>query len=120
VKKSKKSNLGGSQVILTVLICMLATIMIHIPAWAQEPEVVLYQENFDDQAQRWELEPGWRVIQDGGNWVLAGEGHQWACPDSNYGSDFRVQFRLKLLQGRIHLAYRLNQTGRCFVGFHEV
>jgi len=108
-------------VILTVLIYMLGTMMVHIPAWAQEQgEVVLYQEDFDDgQAQGWELEPGWRVIQDGDNRVLAGEGHQWARPGGDYGSDFRVQFRLKLLQGRIHLIYRLNETGRYFIGFHE-
>ncbi len=105
--------------VLIALIYMLGTMMVHIPAWAQEPEVVLYQEDFDGQAQGWELEPGWRVIQDGDNWVLAGEGHQWARPGGNYGSDFRVQFRLKLLQGRIHLVYRLNETGRYFIGFHE-
>jgi len=73
----------------------------------------------DGQAQGWELEPGWQVIQDGDNWVLAGQGHRWARPGENYASDFRVQFRLKLLQGRIHLVYRLNQTGRYFIGFHE-
>jgi photosystem II stability/assembly factor-like uncharacterized protein len=117
---STKGRLGGLGVILTVLIYMLGMMMVHIPAWAQGPEVVLYQESFDDgQAQGWELELGWRVIQDGDNGVLAGEGHRWARPDINYASDFRVQFRLKLLQGRIHLVYRLNQTGRYFIGFHE-
>ncbi|MDH4135180.1 MAG: hypothetical protein OEW09_00465 [Anaerolineae bacterium] len=117
---SRKRSFGGSMVILTVLIYMLGTMMVHIPAWAQGPEVVLYQEDFNDgQAQGWELEPGWRIIQDGDSWVLTGEGHQWARPGVSYGSDFRVQFRLKLMGGRIHLVYRLNQTGRYFIGFHE-
>jgi len=72
----RKHSLGRSGVILTVLIYMLGTMVVHIPAWAQGPEVVLYQEDFDDgQVQGWELEPGWRVIQDGDNWVLAGRGH---------------------------------------------
>jgi photosystem II stability/assembly factor-like uncharacterized protein len=95
--------------------------LLHIPSHAQEPgEILLYQEDFDDgQAQGWELEPGWQIIQDGDNWVLAGERHQWARSDNNYGSDFRVQFQLKLLQGRIHLVYRLSGTGRYFIGFHE-
>jgi len=115
----RQRSLGGPGVILIALICMLGTMMAPVPACAQEPETVLYQENFDGQAQDWELEPGWQVIQDGDNWVLAGEGHQWARPDSSYDSDFRVQFRLKLLQGRIHLVYRLNQTGRYFIGFQE-
>jgi photosystem II stability/assembly factor-like uncharacterized protein len=116
---SRKHSLGRSGLILTVLIYMLGMMMVRIPAGAQEPEIVLYQEDFDGQAQGWELEPGWRVIQDGDNWVLAGEGHQWARPSGNYGSDFHVQFRLKLLQGRIHLVYRFNETGRYFIGFHE-
>jgi len=116
---SGRHSLGRSEVVLTVLIYMLATMMVHVPALAQEPEAVLYQENFDSQAQGWELESGWQVIQDGGDWVLAGEGHRWARPGVSYTSDFRVQFRLKLLRGRIHLVYRLSGTGRYFIGFHE-
>jgi len=118
---SRKHSLGRSGVILTVLMYMLGTMMVHVPTWAQEPgEVVLYQEDFNNgQAQGWELESDWQVIQDGDNGVLAGEGHQWARPGPSYDSDFRVQFRLKLLQGRIHLVYRLNETGRYFIGFHE-
>ncbi|MFQ6100361.1 MAG: YCF48-related protein [Anaerolineae bacterium] len=88
---------------------------------AQAPgEVILYQEDFEDgQAPGWDLEPGWQVVQDGEDWVLAGEGHHWARPDVTFGSDFRLQFRLKLLRGGIHLVYRLNDSGRYFVGFHE-
>ena len=88
---------------------------------AQGPgDVILYQENFDDgQAQGWALEPGWQVVQEEGEWVLSGQGHQWARPDVSYAGDFRVQFRLKLVQGGIHLVYRLNQAGRYFIGFHE-
>ena len=90
---------------------------------AQGPgETTLYQEDFDSgRAPGWELEPGWHVIQDEGNTVLAGEGHQWARPgsDRSYPGDFRVQFRLKLVRGRIHLVYRFNNTGRYFIGFEE-
>ena len=82
-------------------------------------ETVLYQENFDDRAQGWQLDPGWKVVQDGDNWVLAGEGHQWARPGVSYPSDFRLQFRLNLLKGRIHLVYRLAEAARYFIGFHE-
>jgi photosystem II stability/assembly factor-like uncharacterized protein len=114
----KKGNWGRPGIVLTALIYALGMI-VHTPVWSQEPETVLYQETFDGQAQGWELEPGWQVIQDEDNWVLAGEGHQWARPDLSYASDFRVQFRLKLLQGRIHLVYRFNNTGRYFIGFQE-
>jgi photosystem II stability/assembly factor-like uncharacterized protein len=88
---------------------------------AQGPgEAVLYQESFDSgQAVAWELEPGWQVIRDGDNPVLAGEDHHWARPGARYSGDFRVQFRLKLLRGRIHLVYRMNDAGRYFIGFQE-
>jgi photosystem II stability/assembly factor-like uncharacterized protein len=107
--------------VICFVTCLVLLVPLHVPSYAQGPgETLLYEESFGDgQAQGWELEPGWRVTQDGDNWVLAGEGHQWARPDLSYASDFRVQFRLKLLQGRIHLVYRLNETGRYFIGFHE-
>ncbi len=105
------------------IMCALTAVLVNVPVFvlAQGPgEVVLHQENFDEgQVSGWELEPDWQVIEDGANWVLAGEGHHWARPDVGYDGDFRVQFRLKLLQGRIHLVYRLSSTGRYFIGFQE-
>ena len=107
----------------TRILCLLyglAAVLfgLSVPVLAQGPgEVVLYQADFDDgQAQGWELEPGWTVAEG----TLRGEGHRWVRSMAGPWQDFRVQFRLKLLQGRIHLVYRLNQTGRYFVGFHEV
>ena len=82
--------------------------------------VALYQESFDGgQATGWQLEPGWQVVQDGNNAVLAGEGHHWARPGVSFRGDFSVQFRLKLLRGRIYLVYRTNDAGRYFIGFQE-
>jgi len=78
---------------------------------------IAYQEDFEDgQAQGWTLEPGWQVIQDNGNYVLAGEGHNWARVDKSY-DDYRLFFRLKLLKGGLHLNFRMNDTGRYFIGF---
>ncbi len=106
-----------------VLCLLLATLLLSVSSsvLAQDSgEVLLYQEGFDDgQAQGWELESGWGVIQDGDNWVLAGEGHHWARPNFGYAGDFRIQFRLRLVRGGIHLVCRLNDAGRYFVGFHE-
>jgi photosystem II stability/assembly factor-like uncharacterized protein len=105
------------------LLCGLTVVLFSLShlVLAQGPgETVLYQENFDSsQAQGWELEPGWQVVPDGDNQVLTGEGHHWARPNVGYDGDFRVQFRLKLLRGRIHLVYRLSETGRYFIGFHQ-
>ena len=76
-----------------------------------------YSEDFEDgQAQGWSLEEGWQVIDDGGNQVLAGEGHYWASSDRSY-DDYQLTFRLKLIKGSIHLVYRRNAEGRYFIGF---
>ncbi len=111
---------------LTHTLCLMvglaaALLSLSASGLAQGPgEAVLYQESFDSgQGVAWQLEPGWQVVQDGDNPVLAGEGHHWARPGVSYGGDFRVQFRLKLLHGRIHLVYRMNNAGRYFIGFQE-
>ncbi|MFC1633887.1 hypothetical protein ACFL5Z_03530 [Planctomycetota bacterium] len=83
---------------------------------AQEKENLLYEENFDDvQVQDWELEEGW-IVTDG---MLKGVNHAWARPLVGPWQDFRLQFRLNLQHGCIHLVYRLNDKGRYFIGFHE-
>jgi len=101
---------------LSVSVLTAGLLSIQIPASAQEPEVLLYQENFDDgQAQDWSLEQGWSV-SDGS---LCGEGHKWARPTVGAWQDFRVQFRLRLDRRIVHLNYRVSGTRRYFIGFHE-
>ncbi|MFZ5918181.1 MAG: VPS10 domain-containing protein [Chloroflexota bacterium] len=99
----------------------IALLSAPLASLAQAPgEAMLYQETFDaTQAEDWQLDPGWQVIQEDGNAVLAGDGHHWARPNVTFGGDFRVQFRLKLLRGAIHLVYRLNNEGRYYIGFHQ-
>jgi hypothetical protein len=84
---------------------------------------VFYCENFEDgHADGWELEPGWRVERDGLNYLLDGRGHNWATlVDQGWEwEDYRFSFRLKLLQGDIHLNYRLTEGPiRYFIGFHQ-
>jgi len=82
---------------------------------------VLYCENFDDgRADGWDLGPGWKVGREGANYVLAGSEHHWATLTDHSWDDYRLRFRLKLLQGDIHLNYRLTEGPvRYFVGFHQ-
>jgi photosystem II stability/assembly factor-like uncharacterized protein len=83
---------------------------------SQEEVTLLFEENFNDmQVRDWELEDGWIVT--GG--MLEGSGHSWARPSVGPWQDFRLQFRLNLQHGRIHIVYRLNDKGRYFIGFHE-
>jgi photosystem II stability/assembly factor-like uncharacterized protein len=84
-------------------------------------EVLLYSEDFEDgEAQSWHLDSGWQVETDDGNYVLAGQGHQWAQYAGDAWGDYRVHFRLKLLRGNIHLNVRTSEGGqRYFIGFWE-
>ncbi|MEW6718267.1 MAG: hypothetical protein AB1345_12315 [Chloroflexota bacterium] len=57
------------------------------------------------------------MIQEEGNYVLAGQGHTWArC--AKFYDDYRLSFRLKLVRGDVHLNFRMNDSGRYFIGFH--
>ncbi len=79
-----------------------------------------YQEDFEEGgAKGWELESGWKVIQEGDNHVLAGQGHFWARSNQQFDSDYRLSFRIKLIEGTVHLVYRLNDIGRYFIGFYS-
>jgi len=101
---------------LTVFLVYLATLSSPVYAQIPGPELA-YQEDFEDgQAQGWDLEKGWEILQDEGNQVLAGQGHVWANSNVGY-DDYRLSFRLKVLHGTVHLVYHLNATGRYFIGF---
>ena len=105
-------NLSRSVLWTTTVLVLVLPIYV----WAGEPDVVLYEEHFErGQAPGWELEDGWEVL-DG---MLRGEGHRWARPSAGPWSDFRLRLRLNLLEGAVHLVYRLNDSGRYFIGFHE-
>ncbi len=102
------------------LFCILLLLALAWPGLAQDANTLLYEEDFDDgQAQGWELGPGWNLLTEGDNTVLAGEGHEWANSGQQYPGDYHLSFRLQLLRGDIHLVYRMNNQGRYFIGFYE-
>jgi len=84
------------------------------------PEVLLADSFEDGIADGWELEPGWRVEREDGNYVLSGEGHSWVRLETGLDwTDYSFRFRLKLIRGGIHLNYRVSSEGRYFIGFGE-
>ncbi len=101
-----------------VLLLAFAAFPNQVDWAAPDHQNTTYQEDFEDgQAQGWQLEPGWSVVLDGGNHVLGGQGHVWARLDQPFNGDLRLTFRVKLLQGRIHLVTRLTDASRYFIGF---
>ncbi len=98
--------------IVVIIILFSPSYLIH----AQEPgESILYQQDFSGALSGWTLDSGWNVTPDG---LLHGVGHTWATFEGqDFGTDWRITFRLNLMQGRVHLNYRLNDRGRYFIGF---
>lgn len=104
---------------LSIIITLVLILLFPLQQYARADEYA-YQEDFEDgQARDWSLDPGWEVLTDQDNHVLAGVGHAWARSNQAFAGDYDLEFRLKLLQGVIHLVYRLNDVGRYFIGFHE-
>ncbi|MGO9199011.1 MAG: WD40/YVTN/BNR-like repeat-containing protein [Limisphaerales bacterium] len=64
--------------------------------------------------------PGWQALREAdGRWVLEGKGHNWANLAARHDwGDFVLRVRLRVLQGGLHLNYRINSRGRYFIGFN--
>lgn len=92
---------------------------VPFPGWCG-PDA-LYCEYFEDGlAQGWELDSGWQIAQENDNYILSGRDHTWAILRDQAWDDYRVRFRFNLLQGTIHLNYRLAEGPvSYFVGFNE-
>ena len=109
-------NFLMKMVSISITIIILAILIQPVNAFDGLQDQV-YSENFEDgQAQGWELEPGWQIINDNGNKVLSGQGHVWARSNQSC-SDCTLSFRLKVTKGSIHLVYRMNDEGRYFIRF---
>lgn len=68
---------------------------------------------------KWEIEEGWSVTQEGGNNILQGVGHNWARAGDEGWGDYSFQMKLKLIRGAVHVNFRGCSEGRYFLGFHQ-
>jgi len=76
-----------------------------------------FQEDFEGGSGAvWNLDFGWDIIQVDGNTLLQGEGHSWANLEKVFPGDFRLTFRVKVIEGRLHLTTHLNDQGRYYSG----
>lgn len=89
---------------------------------ARQDWTALFQDDFDSgNADLWELESGWTVVLNDGNFVLSGSGRRWAkLRGEHEWTDYRATFRMKIVRGGVHLVYRLGRTGRYYLGFGEL
>jgi photosystem II stability/assembly factor-like uncharacterized protein len=80
---------------------------------------VLFQDNFDSgKAIVWRLDPGWLVVNDGGNYVLSGSGHSFASTGDASWTNYSFKAKIKLQDSgsAVHLNYRAS-CDRYFIGF---
>lgn len=87
---------------------------------------VLFRDDFEDgNADGWEVivaegpAAGWKVEREGSNHVFSGRGHSLVRLQGVGWSDYRFKARVKLIQGGIHLNYRLRDCIRYFIGFNN-
>jgi hypothetical protein len=105
---------------LSIIMGLLFFYVLFLPSasFAQ----VLFQDDFQDKnAHRWQLEPGWQIGMEENNYFLSGKGHSWArLEQGQEWKDYTFQCRIKLIEGDMHLNFRLSQNdqfSRYFVGF---
>ncbi len=107
-----------------LFVALISLVTLHLtncgttPASAPVLETVYAADFEGGLVDGWRLERGWQVIRDGTDWVLAGQGHSWARANESY-NDVHLSYRVKLVQGRIHLVFRMDAIGRYFIGFDE-
>jgi len=83
-------------------------------------EYAPFNDDFEDgNADGWELESGWSVAEDNGNFVLQGIGHKMAGVGLKSWTDYTFECKVKLIAGGVHLNYRLSGGERYFIGVHE-
>ena len=79
-----------------------------------------FKDDFEDgNADGWQLESGWGVTQDNGNYVLQGIGHKWARAGSESWTDYTFETKIKLVEGGAHVNFRVSQEGRYAIGVNE-
>lgn len=82
---------------------------------------VLFQDNFESgNASSWQLDPGWLVVNDSGNFVLSGSNHSFArTGDQNWSNySFKAKVKLKDSGSAVHLNYRC-VCERYFIGLNS-
>ncbi|MFH1240070.1 MAG: family 16 glycoside hydrolase, partial [Candidatus Diapherotrites archaeon] len=83
-------------------------------------ETAPFEYDFEKgNADGWKLDSAWSVIQENGNYVLQGTGHEWAYAGSESWSDYTFESKVKLVAGQIHINYRVSGGNRYAIGMSD-
>ena len=101
---------------LCTALLLVTTIFSH----GQDDWDTLLVDGFDQGSYAsWNLDSGWTVRQDNGNFYLTGTGHSWArCKHGQSWTDYSLQLNFRIRSGTMHVNFRLGQTPvwRYFLG----
>jgi hypothetical protein len=90
--------------------------------YAEADETQIFYEDFESEADNWDLLSGWSIISEDGNHFLQGTKHAFASAYLD-GTVNTLELELKLLQGTIHLNIRSEPSSeglkRYFIGFNK-
>lgn len=79
-----------------------------------------FEDNFEDgNANGWNLESGWSIINDMGNYVLQGTEHKWASAGLDSWTDYTFETKVKLIEDGMHINFRFSNVGRYAIGVNE-
>lgn len=105
------------------VVLLALALLLTVPTTALGQAEIAGEDFEDGQADGWEMEQGWEIIQDGENHVLRGEGHHFARIKAKTQSAGEIQdfeFRYKLPDGNAHIIFRqIGSEGRYFVRLEQ-
>ncbi len=108
-----------TKILITLIFIIFTFIFVQS---AEAVETQIFYDDFESGIDNWDLGQGWSVILDNGNHVLQGTQHTFTTTYLE-GVPNKLELKLKLLQGAIHINTRSKQTpeglNRYFIGLNE-
>ncbi|MEI6259772.1 MAG: hypothetical protein WCR46_07700 [Deltaproteobacteria bacterium] len=114
------SNKARQNNLMTKLL-MLSLFFVLFVASNSFAETILFQDDFGSgNADRWQLQEGWQVVSDNGNFVLSSSQHSFASTGSTLWTNYSLTTRVKLMtaSSATHLNYRSQGCDRYFIAFN--
>ncbi len=108
-----------TKILITLIFIIFTFIFVQS---AEAVETQIFYDDFESGIDNWDLGQGWSVILDNGNHVLQGTQHTFTTTYLE-GVPNKLELKLKLLQGAIHINIRSKPTpeglNRYFIGLNE-
>ncbi len=106
----------------TKILITIFIIFTFVFVYSVKAEIQIFNDDFESSVDNWNLESGWSVISENGDRVLQGTQHTFTTAYLE-GVTNKLELKLKLLQGSIHLNIRSKPVpeglNRYFIGLNN-